>query len=156
LTKNFSGIIFKLEIIIGDISLTKKLISLGSLIIIPFLFAACTPRIPWHGIPKGEYRLADENGVVYGDGGESAWYIRENDAEYSYLTYKIIEEDGKFYFEVNMSDNYTCNGMRYTASYDKNSKILTVYMSSTKSGKSPLTFPDMEAEIVAFLWKIKD
>jgi|AGTN01.3.fsa_nt_gi hypothetical protein len=128
----------------------KKLIHIGiMLVILLFLFAACTP---WHGIPKGMYCLADENGAVYGDGGEFAWVINKNEAEYRYLKYKIIEEDGKLYFEFNMPED-SRNGMRYEASYDGKTKILTVNMPTTEDSKEPLHYPDPEREITAFHWK---
>jgi|AGTN01.3.fsa_nt_gi hypothetical protein len=131
----------------------KKLIYSGVLLVMTlFSFAACTTRIPWHGIPQGIYSLLDENGDVIGGRMEDAWAIGENKAEYEYLTYKIIEEDEKLYFELNMPEPEYSH-MRYEASYDKKTKILTVYMSSTEDGKAPLVSPDPESKITAFCWK---
>lgn len=112
--------------------------------ILVFTFAGCTS---W-ALPYGEYYRCDENGEFVEDlSHEWCWIISLRGAEYSYTEYKISISDGTINFDHDAPDAKFSK--HYKAVYDKETKILTVYMppSAYMQGQGE--------EITAFYFKKK-
>jgi hypothetical protein len=102
----------------------KKIIApIIALLATTMVFAGCGSS---YGIPDGIYNTFVD-GKAYDYPLEYKWVIKNNKAEYMYLHYIIIQENGKIYFE-HKSENLN---FRYSTDYNKKTKILTVYMSNS-------------------------
>ena len=99
-------------------TMARKIIGLGILIMMILSLSACGKS---HGIPDGTYH-SYVSGTILQRGLEYAWQIRNGQAEYLYMKYKVIKEDGKIYFSNEHSDT------KYEVKYDKKEKVLFVYM----------------------------
>lgn len=95
-----------------------------------------------YGITHGTYAPIDENGNIREVVLEDMWQISKGKAEYRYGIGDLIEENGKIYYYLDT----TITIDKYEITYDKKTKILTVYM--------PEIYPD-KGEIKAFKFKRK-
>lgn len=96
-----------------------------------------------HGIPRGTY-MPCIDGVIGDWVLEDCWQVFD-DAEYRYSKFSVIEdEEGVWFYKYNYYDDTT---WKLKAEYDKESKILTVYM--------PENFPNNNegSEIKAYTFK---
>ena len=77
-----------------------------------------------HGIPRGTYKPCVDGEI--GDWVlEDCWRVYD-EAEYSYNKFSVIEdEEGVWFYKYNYYDDTT---WKLKVEYDKESKILTVYM----------------------------
>lgn len=95
-----------------------------------------------YGITHGTYAPIDENGKIREVVLEDMWQISKGKAEYRYGIGDLIEENGKIYYYLDR--NIAID--KYEITYDKKTKILTVYM--------PENFP-IESEVKAMKFKRK-
>lgn len=77
-----------------------------------------------YGITHGTYAPIDENGNIREVVLEYMWQISKGKAEYRYGIGKLIEENGKIYYYLEQEFSQ----VKLEMSYDKKTKILTVYM----------------------------
>lgn len=91
--------------------------------VLVFTFAGCTSS----ALPYGAYRRCDENGEFTGyQRREWRWLISIRGAEYCYTEYKISISDGTINFDYEAPD--AKHSRHHKAVYNKETKILTVYM----------------------------
>lgn len=95
-----------------------------------------------YGITHGTYAPIDENGNIREVVLEYMWQISKGKAEYRYGIGKLIEENGKIYYYLEQEFSQ----VKLEMSYDKKTKILTVYM--------PENYPN-DSEVKAMKFKRK-
>ena len=77
-----------------------------------------------HGIPRGTYKPCVDGEIGEWEF-EDCWHVYD-EAEYCYNKFSVIEdEEGVWFYKYNDYDDTT---WKFKAEYDKESKILTVYM----------------------------
>lgn len=136
------------------VKIINTLIALGLLFIMAFAVTGCTTS---SGIPTGIYNPIDENNNYKSASIENTWSIYRDNAEYLYTEFKIIEEEGKTFFETKVKEPSYDGAhkepvvIRYEVKYDKKTKILTVYMAC--DGSAPYTFPLEEMKIFKLRFK---
>lgn len=77
-----------------------------------------------YGITHGTYAPIDENGKIMGVGIERLISIKKDEIKLGYAKGKLIVENNKiyYYFDRNIAID------KYEITYDKKTKILTIYM----------------------------
>lgn len=130
---------------------------LGILIIVAFSLTKCTTP---SGIPHGIYVRIDENGNYVN--GAPTWLIYREKAEYPYMEFKIIEEEGDIFFKTTVKEPTYGDAenepvvIKYEVKYDKKTRVLTVFMAiNGDGGNAPYSFPIEEMEIQELRFKKK-
>lgn len=103
----------------------KKILQIVLIVVIVAIMAtAVSCEQDNHGIPRGTYKPCIDGEI--GDWVlEDCWQVYD-DAEYRYNKFSVIEDEkGVWFYKYNYYDDTT---WRLKAEYDKESKILTVYM----------------------------
>lgn len=127
-------------------SKTKKIVIVVSLVAILAVIVVGASFIFYrgntYGITHGTYGPIDENGKLIDTTQEYNWRFDKDSATYMYAEGKLILENDKIYYYYDT----TITIDKYEITYDKKTKILTVYM--------PEIYPD-KGEIKAFKFKRK-